>query len=227
VRNFPMKLVSKAIKTQVEATFVGQNLQKSENNPVFVLLHGYGESGPTLFRRIKGQFSTEATILAPNGPLMIPHPTEGELTLKYAWYFFDPKNPRYLTDPKYSLFYLLELLEDLELIDRDIHIIGYSQGGYMAPYLGRHLKNCLQVLGINCRFKNPFIGDEMPFLINAIHGKEDEVVDFEESRKTFHDLKNKYGVEGEFYGVEKEGHLLSLEIRNKIKEVLFPNTIDQ
>ena len=98
-------------------------------------------------------------------------------------------------------------------------IIGYSQGGYLAPFVGEKIPQTKHVIGVNCRFRFDKLPDKLNFKIDGIHGEQDENVDPLRAKESFGVLKDR-GASGGFYIVEKEGHRLTLPFKEKIRQLL-------
>lgn len=188
-------------------------------NKCYVLLHGYGESGEVIYKRFSSLLTTDCLILAPNGPFPMPIRTEDGFKMTFAWYFFDPVKLKFFIDYGLPAQFLKNVFEQLIPKDLPVTIIGYSQGGYLAPFAGFECPNTKQVIGINCGYKYERYPQNISFKINAIHGQEDIVVDPLKAQKEHQHLKE-LGVHGEFQMIEGEGHRLTKPFLEIIKKLI-------
>lgn len=186
---------------------------------IIMLLHGYGEKAQKIFKRLIDYLPQETLVIAPNGPFPLPIKTEDAYKLSFAWYFFDPIKERFFIDYDLPSELLKNFHQQLNLPHLPLTIIGYSQGGYLAPFVGEKIPQTTHVIGINCRFRYDKLGKDLQFMLNGIHGKNDSVVDPQRALDSFEILK-KRGVVGNFYFIENEGHLLTDPIKEKIRELV-------
>jgi predicted esterase len=186
---------------------------------VILLLHGYGEKAQKIFKRLIEYLPEDSLVIAPNGPFPLPVKTEDGYKLSFAWYFFDPIKDKFFIDYELPSELLKNFYQKLELPNLPLTIIGYSQGGYLAPLVGAKIPQTNHVIGINCRFRYDKLGQDINFKLDGIHGKSDDVVDPIRALESFEILK-KRGIKGNFYYIENQGHLLTEPIKEKIQELL-------
>ena len=189
-----------------------------EGNRIYLLLHGYGENGDTVFRHMApGLFPSDgdALILAPNAPFPLPPKDEKGrpvgLPVAFAWYFFDPIQEVFHIDYSCPASILKALLSHLGLHERPTTVIGFSQGGYLAPFVGKKVASVDHVIGMACRFREDKLGGNLSFRLDGIHGSEDGLVDPHNAQKSHEKLlrdRKGGGVEGQFYLLEGEGHAM-------------------
>lgn len=188
---------------------------------IILLLHGYGERGKTIFKKLKSVLPGDAKIICPNGPFPMPKKTNDGFKMSYAWYFFDPITEKFFID--YDLpAYLLEQFFKAKGYDKlPLTIIGYSQGGYLAPFVGQRLEQTSHVVGINCRFRHDMLKNNFAFRLDAINGSIDDLVDPDQAEKSFYVLKKK-GINGEFYKIDGEGHEITPPIKENLAKIIGP-----
>ena len=186
---------------------------------VILLLHGYGEKAQKIFKRLIGYLPEGSLVIAPNGPFPLPVKAEDSYKISFAWYFFDPIKDKFFIDYELPSELLKNFYQQLNLPNLPLTIIGYSQGGYLAPLVGEKIPQTSHVIGINCRFRYDKLKEVPNFKLDGIHGKNDIVVDPSRALESFEILK-KRGLRGNFYLLENEGHLLSEPFKEKIKELL-------
>jgi len=184
-----------------------------------LLLHGYGEKAETIFRKLSSVLPSDVKIICPNGPFPMPKKTDEGFKMSYAWYFFDPIREQFFIDYDLPATLLQKFIKTQDLDQLPLTIIGYSQGGYLAPFVGQKLSNTTHVIGINCRFRYDMMNSEINFRLDAIHGAADNLVDPVKAHKSFNILKNK-GIKGEFHIIEGEGHTLSNPIKKCLAKII-------
>jgi len=184
-----------------------------------IILHGYQQRGELINRLLEGCVGPNVEVLSPDAPFPVPQKVNNNYQMAYTWYFFDPETDTYLYDMSIALDYLHELLTDLKLDHLPTRILGYSQGGYLAPFLGERLPQTKQVIGVNCRFRSEALNGPLPFKLDAIHGKKDVLVDPERAVKCHEELITQ-GCRGEFHLLEESGHGISAEVRSTLTTLL-------
>ena len=115
--------------------------------------------------------------------------------------------------------YLKTLVEKMGLGTLQKIVIGYSQGGYLAPFVAQDLPNVSQVMGLNCQFLDEELLGKWPLEMNLICGEKDEMVDPKNSKNSFDRLISK-GARGKFTLVEGASHGLSTGILAEVKKAL-------
>jgi predicted esterase len=117
-----------------------------------------------------------ALVIAPNGPFPIPRPKENRLDYGHSWYFYDKIEKKYFVNQDLAKFWLRDLLHILNPNKLPLTIIGFSQGGYLAPLAGEVIQETKLVVGIACEFRTTLIKKQLPFPLVAIHGSADEII---------------------------------------------------
>jgi predicted esterase len=213
-------------RTKIPGYWIADYVLKQPENPteLILLLHGYSESGPVLFERMERYLPSQAIVLAPSAPFPIPQRKGGdtrkvEHEMGYAWYFYNFRTDEYIIDMDSAIRYLCELIQELGFSHLPLRIIGFSQGGYVAPFVGLQFRQTRQVIGISTRF----LDDELPevpyFRMDAVHGNEDEVIDFSSSQESHRRLIQK-GAIGKYIVMPKVGHRLTFSVREQVKLLL-------
>ncbi|MEO5969054.1 MAG: hypothetical protein ABIQ95_03935 [Bdellovibrionia bacterium] len=191
-----------------------------EEKELILILHGYLQKGESLVHVLSDACPKDSRVLAPNGPFPIPRKTESGYKVGYSWYFHDPVQNDYFVDMRTSIRFLCSAIDALGLSDIPKRIIGFSQGGYLAPFVGNAMKNVRQVIGIS----SGFLMDELPTRLNfrwdGIHGDQDEVVDCEGALLAHSKLAT-MGITGDFHVLHGIGHELNEQVVDKLKAVLL------
>ena len=194
-------------------------LRKAKSNKLVLLLHGFQQSGSLIYRLLEDAIDSSFNLLAPNAPFPIPQKTGSGYRVSYTWYFFDPETDTYFYDMSLAIEYIEALLKNLDLKDKDVTVIGYSQGGYLAPFVAERLSAVSQVIGVNCRFRDEALTGPLPFRLDAIHGAADVLVDPKRAQRC-HEAILENGGEGVFRLIEGGGHGITPEVRHQISTLL-------
>lgn len=191
----------------------------------WLLLHGYGESAFQIVKRLNPLFKNDVNILAPNAPFPLPTQTQSADKLGFGWYFYDRENDRYFIDFSIASEILNNLIIELKLDQTKLRIIGYSQGGYLAPFAGIALKNTFHVVGINSSTRVDFIEDKkLPFIFDQIHAENDEFVDPTLAKARFEQLQS-YGNKGEIVFLPDETHFLSRNFLDPLNNLISKTSV--
>lgn len=194
---------------------VREPLSGGEPGEVIVLMHGFAESGARLYAELERVLPEEARIISLNGPY--PVPVRKEQRVGYAWYFYYKKE--YIIAPQAAATFVADGLGGLLPEGIPVTIIGFSQGGYLAPFAASRVKNLRRMIIIN----GEYLVDEWesPPLcpVAAIHGTEDRVVPIGDGESTFSRMLARGG-EGEFHPVQGAGHFIDDRLLGKLKEVM-------
>lgn len=197
-------------------------------NHVFLLLHGYAQTGSLMLRALADQLPAGALVIAPNAPLPIPEwearfPAPGwraqRPKLRYAWYHYDSTTNEYMVSVDPALEYLKAGLEAFGCQDLPKTVIGFSQGGYVAPFIAAKLTKVRQVIGISCEFLPDDLPGHLPFRVDAIFGDRDEIADQKAARASHASLVSR-GTHGEFHEARDTGHEISPEVQATIRKML-------
>lgn len=197
---------------------------------VFVLFHGFSEKGATIYKRLGSRIhkhfenqGRKVLVLAPNGLYPMPHfhPLEAEGTpeelLKgYSWYFYHQSTDYFLVDYIVPATTFKNWIEALIPTHIPKTIIGYSQGGYLSPFVGLQLKEVKKVIGINCSFREEKF-DRLPdFPLLQFQGDKDTVIDTMLCHNRFQALVEKGYKNGEFIWMPGIDHKLTPEMADAV-----------
>lgn len=199
---------------------------KGKNQELWLLLHGYGESSYHINKRMREVIPDHVAVLAPNGPYPIPQQTQSAKKLGFAWYFYDREKDQYFIDFSIACSLIQKLIQSLNLEYLPLRIIGYSQGGYLTPFLALQLKQTFHAIGVNSSTRVDFIKKEFHFRFDQINGNEDEFVDPYIAKERFDKLKQFKNM-GQFYLLDQETHYFSNGFLPTIKDIISkvaPNT---
>ena len=185
-RNADSELTSKSmariqIETLLPFDYILQEAKQSPPRELCLLLHGYLQHGPKILRELGPVLPDTALVLAPNGPFPLPYPSGDHFKVANAWYFYDAKKDDYFVAPTVAARTLARALDQLavarpEIARLPLRIIGFSQGGYLAPIAAESLPLTRQVILIAASVLPDEIAATVPFRVDAVHGDGDEVV---------------------------------------------------
>ena len=188
--------------------------------PLIILLHGYGQKAQTTFDELVSVIPEDYAVLAPNGPFPLPGKTRTLESLGFAWYFYDSEQDQYYISYKVPAQIVRSLVHDLGIEAQEKIIVGFSQGGYLAPFVAEDLTQVQSVICINSSFRYDFMDKEAgDFLIHAINGADDILVDPIEAKKR-HDKLKDLKRHGDFNLIPGTGHRINQAILDKLKDYL-------
>ncbi len=185
----------------------------------FLLLHGLNERGRRIYRKLLSFLPKDALIIAPNAPFPLPRQTDTRIDYGFSWYFYDRFDHSYFIDQNMAKSWIKELLHLKVPRHLPLTIIGFSQGGYLAPIVAKELPEAWLVIGIGCEFRHNLITGPLHFRLEAIHGKDDPTVLSEWALAELAHLKA-MGIDSGWHVVENTAHEITPEIGHKLKEIL-------
>lgn len=190
------------------------------NGPLLIFLHGYAQNGNSFYKDIKDALPEDCAVLIPNGPFPMPGQTRTIDDLGYAWYFYDAASDHYYIPYTIPAGLLKSLIESLGLQDREKIIVGFSQGGYLAPFVAEVLTHVKHVVCINSSFRHDYMKKtEKEFLVHGINGADDNLVDPTLARER-HEKLSSLNRQGEFTLIPDTKHRINNAILKKLKDYL-------
>lgn len=186
---------------------------------VILLLHGLDERGLRIYRKLLKYLPQDAYILAPNAPFPLPREKDDRLDFGYTWYFYDRFTKSYQIDQTFSLGLLKNLLHVCNPTQLPVTIIGFSQGGYLAPLLGYEDKNTKLVVGLGCEFRSHFFHTIPAFDLAAIHGSLDTIIPSEMAYRELNLLKEK-GIHVSWHLIPETKHEISPLMGEELKHIM-------
>jgi predicted esterase len=185
-----LKLPSETFSVDLPMRYLFEESQASDDKLV-IFLHGYTDHGPSMARRVLRGQSLGLPWLAPNAPFPVPVRTEEGFREAYSWYFKDLEKNEIYISPEIASKMLVQLLERLNLVNREMILVGFSQGGFFAPYLAQHLKNVKKVIGVGAAYRLESYKPPQTWPLDVIHGLADEIVPLSRTQETIEKLKAK------------------------------------
>ena len=198
--------------------------EKGENG-TFLFLHGYGQHFGVMKKFFSSVVPPGFGKLFINGPFPIgPSVNEPLEKIKhsYAWYFFNPHTKKYFIKPDVPASLIKGLCIHLK-IKGPIHIVGYSQGGYLAPFLGQEFKDSV-VYALNSNIRVDLLRPIKDYKYIAINGADDEVVDPKSATNSFHELIIS-GNHVVSHILSNTGHGIDKQMINQLKLCIEENTL--
>jgi predicted esterase len=114
---------------------------------------------------------------------------------------------------------LTQGIEKLGFGGLPLRVIGFSQGGYLAPLVAMKVPSARQVIAVAARFVDEEIEGVPSFRYDNVHGLKDEVVNPAGARK-YHGKLLARGGRGEVFEDPESGHRLSPGIVALIRRAL-------
>jgi predicted esterase len=128
-----------------------------------------------------------------------------------------------LIPPQVSANGVADLLQKLNLQERDKILIGFSQGGFFLPFVWPHLEHVRKLFGVAAGYRAGDYPDLLSAPVDAIHGTEDKVVTMDLAKDSFEKLAAK-NPRGQFFSFPGLAHTMNDSsrelLRNKIFEAL-------
>ncbi len=191
------------------------------NAPLIIMFHGYKQTGAKILELLRPILNDDMGYLCANGPYPIPYKNKNvdEWRISFSWYFYDTQGQQYFINQEFPSEIIKGLVEQLGMIDYPKHIVGFSQGGYLAAFTALKLKNVLSNIALNAEYKAQLLPDVLPFPIYAINGEDDLIVDAKNAQKSFNQLIAK-GNNGDFFLLKDTNHNINDIIKNQIKKII-------
>lgn len=171
-------------------------------HPLVLALHGYSLDAEILLRRMRALTSGPYALLVPDGPYPMVVREAKPPRVGYSWYQFTGDQDEFLREMETTIAHLERLLEKVcseHPVDRQrVALVGYSQGGYLAGYMGLLRPECYRaVVTISSRIKVEALAESLPratdLPVLVIHGRGDGVVLLEPQQEAIAELR-RHGV---------------------------------
>jgi predicted esterase len=201
---------------------------------VFVLFHGFSEKAATIYKRLGDKIhrhfeshNRKVMVMAPNGLYAMPHfhPLEAQgkpedLLKGYSWYFYHQGTDTFLIDYDVPAVTFKNWIESLVPKDKPVTLIGYSQGGYLSPFVGIELKKVKKVIGINCSFREEKFSRLPDFPLYQFQGDQDTIIDIKLSYERFQKILEKGLKSGDYIWAKGIDHKLTPELAQMVLDIL-------
>jgi predicted esterase len=151
-----------------------------------LVLHGYSDSSAAARKRLLGADPVAGvTVLSPNGLFPAPAQKDGRFKEAYAWYFYDVSSGRAMISPELAASALLGLIKQIGLDRLAWTVLGFSQGGFFAPFLARAGLRMEAIVGVGAAYRAEAYQGLPPLAVYALHGELDAIVPFADARESF------------------------------------------
>ena len=107
----------------------------------------------------------------------------------------------------------------MDLIAKPVSIIGYSQGGYLAPKVAEIIATVDTVIGLACAFKNETFENRNSVMFHQINSNADSVIDFTAAKEDFSQLGTR-GNLGRFVELDGLSHRLSQDYLLELAQLI-------
>lgn len=219
---FLKKLQDLSIETWKFTSFAelsGVIRRHPEAKQCFLLLHGLNERGKRIYRKLCTHLPEDSLIIAPNGPFPLERKKEDRLDYGHSWYFYNKLEKTYFVNQDLAKFWLRDLLHELNSKKLPVTIIGFSQGGYLAPLVGEVIPETQMVIGLSCEFRRNLIQSFPQFKMVAIHGEDDGIIPLSMAEEEI----RKFGQDGftiDLHKVKETAHEISPAMGEVIRGVI-------
>lgn len=197
------------------------SVERKPRNPrsIILLLHGLDERGLRIYRKLLKFLPEDAHVIAPNAPFPLPRMKSDRMDFGYSWYFYDKFKRNYHVDQTFALSLLHDLLRMVNPDSLPLSIIGFSQGGYLAPLLGFQEPTTRHVIGIGCEFRTRFFAHSPAFTLDAIHGSDDSIITPDMALEEISLLKEK-NIHVNWHPVTGVKHEITRDVGQIIQQIL-------
>ncbi|MGK0367136.1 MAG: putative esterase [Thermoproteota archaeon] len=201
------------LKTEIEVVY-----KKGLSNKVVLLLHGFRQTNSWIYKSLESSIPDEYTILSINAPFLIPRRNPNLMTKSYAWYFFNDQKTEYLITMDKGVSIIKQMLEIYTSPSDCIIPIGFSQGGYIAPFYALEDDRVPFLIQISARLRSKICDNKMNFKVYALHGEKDHIISLERSQQCFNEFSKIN--EGEFHVLQDMDHEINTAAKSKIFSIL-------
>lgn len=196
---------------------------------VILLLHGFQQTNQYIFGKLAASCPADAIVLAPNAPFPVPERKEdGSHRAGFSWYFYNAQKDEYFIDMRVGIQLLAGLLKKLDLDRKPLRVVGFSQGGYLAPFFALTRSRATQVVGVAAEFLPEELreaahasGAPWPphFRVDTVHGELDDIVPAADAANGHAGLLS-LGARGTLIQVPGGTHRISTDVQAAVREAL-------
>lgn len=211
--------LKKTTSDSFEIEFDYFTVERKDPKQLFLLLHGFSQRGESLLKKLSSVLPPDAAILSPNAPFPAPFKTASGYLEAYAWYFYLAKDNRFVIPPGPSVRALKNLIQKLGYEKLPLTIIGFSQGGYLAPVVAKEMP-VKHIIAVSADYLARYYSKNDKFKLDAIHGAKDEVSPIEVSRNNLEALKQEFGIDATFHELPNTRHEMDEEAIKVIAKLI-------
>lgn len=194
---------------------------KLDSDKALLILHGYGQNIDIIKEQLGENIYNHPDyhIIIANGCFPIPKVRSDHVLYRFAWYFYDRFESRYFIDFTTPKNILNSLITELAP-KKDLTIIGYSQGGYLAPFVGEMILKTKKVIGVNCKFRQDLLGESLDYDLFHLHGENDKLVEYKPALESFNILKKRVKGSCKHLTIKNTNHDISNELIEELLTLL-------
>ena len=150
-----------------------------------ILLHGYQDHAGSMLKRLGWQDRDDLPfqVLACNAPFPVPQWTASGFKEAYSWYFRDTSRDLTLVPPQVTCDRLAKLIKQIGHHTTPKVLIGFSQGGYLAPYLAKATPDVKGIIGLGTGFTPEHYEGLSDLSVHGLHGAEDKMIDLPRAQR--------------------------------------------
>lgn len=210
----------KTTTTYIPADYRLDYFYREGSGPLIILLHGYGQTAQGFFSEVEKIIPKDCALLVPNGIFPLPGKARTIESLGFAWYFYDSQSDQYYIPYSIPSSLIQKLIIQLGLEQKEKIVVGYSQGGYLAPFVAQTLTLMKHVVCINSSFRTDLMQkSSSKYLVHGINGEIDDLVDPQQAKIKHDGLKN-LERQGDFHLVPDTHHRINEAILKILESYL-------
>lgn len=216
VTTFSFTVMNDTIQQPKLHYLVRQPKVKTVNPPLLILLHGVGGNEQNLFS-FADALPDNYLVVSARGPLTLG-------ANSFAWFQVDFSSGRPQINEKQAevarltlLDFIESLKKDLDFDDKQVYLMGFSQGGIMSYSVAltepEKIKGIAVMSGRLLPEVKPLVADEKrlsKLKIFVSHGRQDQVLHFPFATEAVDYLKSK-GLNPDFHAYD-EGHTINQQM---------------
>lgn len=206
------------LEVRLSTTYLYDSNEQSRNG--LLVLHGFSDHAKSVKKRLLGSEAVaDFHVFIPNGLFPSPTKRENEFREGYAWYFRDPLSGKQMISPEFAAESLIQLIRQLGLSHLEWTVLGFSQGGFFAPFLVQAGLSCKKIIGVGSAYRLEAYEGIKNLEVFGVHGEKDTIVPFDYAKSSFEALKVK-GFGKKFFAIPELGHTMNEAGRKIIREIL-------
>lgn len=205
------------ISLSVPITSLYRPAADPDSRDLVILLHGFQDTAESFDRRVFRDDVPAFHALTPNAPFPAPIRNKDDWRAGFSWFFADRSKGLILLHPSVGVEAVVQIVERRGFADHRKILVGFSQGGYVAPFVAKRLKNVVKIIGVGSGYRVADYEGVAVDDVDAIHGDLDEIVEIERSKHGFNELRPKLRA-GEYFTLPGLKHGVDGRARELIKK---------
>lgn len=186
---------------------------------IFLCLHGYLLDGAYMLKEFGDKLGEDCLIICPNGPYLVPVKKDEKYYPKFSWYFFDPIKKNYYINYDPAAKLLASVLDHFNSRNLPVTVIGYSQGGFLAPRVANYNKNVNRVISLASIYRPDRFEIEADVDYFQINSKDDLIVDYKDAQSESLKMLEKTS-KYSFNLIENVGHRIDATYHKEFQKIL-------